>query len=130
MGAQPVGLNLTPPPALTLMGAPIHDVTTAEVVTLLAQWIADGEPRQLATINPEFLMRARRDAQFRATLQNVALCVPDGIGILWAARLRGRKLRERVAGSDLVPRLAADAARRSSQEIAAPSAPGGLGGET
>jgi len=104
-------LNLTPP-ALTLMGVPIHDVTTVEVVTLLAQWIADGEPRQLATINPEFLMRARRDAQFRAILQNVALCVPDGIGILWAARLRGRRLRERVAGSDLVPRLAAEAAQR------------------
>ena len=93
------------------MGAPVHDVTMAETLAFIARWIDAGGAHQIATVNPEFLMKARCDAEFRATLQRAALCIPDGIGILWAARVRGAELRERVAGSDLVPLLAAEAAQ-------------------
>lgn len=98
-----------PRTALALMGVPIHDVTMDETVNWVGRWITQGGPAQIATANPEFLMRARRDSSFATTLRRAALCVPDGIGILWAARLRGIRLRERVAGSDLVPRLAQEA---------------------
>ncbi|MBN1876057.1 MAG: WecB/TagA/CpsF family glycosyltransferase [Anaerolineae bacterium] len=98
--------------ALTLMEVPIHDVTMEEAISYTRQWIAEKSGfYQVATVNPEFLMAARKHGAFRATLQKAALCVPDGIGVLAAARLRGTHLRERVAGSDLVPRLAAEAAR-------------------
>ncbi len=106
------------------MGVPIHDVTLEETVTLVGRWIAEGGPHQIATVNPEFLMKARRDAAFRATLQRAALCVPDGIGVLWAARLRGIRLRERVAGSDLVPCLSAAAARQGWRVFYLGAAPG------
>jgi len=106
------------------MGVPIHNVTTEEVVTLIAQWIEEKTPHQIATVNPEFLMRARWDTAFRATLQQVSLCVPDGIGILWAAKMRRRLLRERVAGSDLVPRLTAEAAQRGWRVYFLGAAPG------
>ncbi|MFN2109057.1 MAG: WecB/TagA/CpsF family glycosyltransferase [Anaerolineae bacterium] len=111
-------------PACTLMGAPIHDVTMAETLALIAQWIDAGGVHQIATVNPEFLMKARRDQNFRATLQRAALCIPDGIGVLWAARLRGKKLRERVAGSDLVPRLTAEAAQHGWRIFYLGAAPG------
>ncbi|MGC9396461.1 MAG: WecB/TagA/CpsF family glycosyltransferase, partial [Anaerolineae bacterium] len=83
-----------------------------------------GGTYQIATVNPEFLMKARHDPNFRATLQRVALCIPDGIGVVWAARLRGKKLRERVAGSDLVPRLAAEATRHGWRIFYLGAAPG------
>lgn len=69
-------------------------------------------------------MKARQDSDFRATLQRVALCVPDGIGVLWAAKMHGKKLRERVAGSDLVPQLAAEAAQRGWHIFYLGAAPG------
>jgi N-acetylglucosaminyldiphosphoundecaprenol N-acetyl-beta-D-mannosaminyltransferase len=106
------------------MGAPVHDVTMAETLALVAQWIDAGGTHQIATVNPEFLMKARRDPNFRATLQRVALCIPDGIGVLWATRLRGKKLRERVAGSDLVPRLAAEAVQHGWRTFYLGAAPG------
>jgi N-acetylglucosaminyldiphosphoundecaprenol N-acetyl-beta-D-mannosaminyltransferase len=106
------------------MGAPIHDVTMAETLALIAQWIDAGGTHQIATVNPEFLMKARHDPNFRATLQRAALCIPDGIGVLWAARLRGKKLRERVAGSDLVPRLTAEAAQHGWRIFYLGAAPG------
>ncbi len=112
------------PAVVTLMGVPVHDVTTDETLAFVAQWIAEGGAHQIATVNPEFLMKARSDAPFRATLQRAALCIPDGIGVLWAARLRGKRLRERVAGSDLVPQLSAEAARQGWRIFYLGAAPG------
>ena len=110
--------------ALRLMGVPIHDVTMSETLAWIGRWIDMGGPHQIATVNPEFLMRARDDGDFRATLARAALCIPDGIGILLAARLRGDPLRERVAGSDLVPRLAAVAATQGWRLFFLGAAPG------
>jgi N-acetylglucosaminyldiphosphoundecaprenol N-acetyl-beta-D-mannosaminyltransferase len=109
LGAQS---HLTPPcVGCTIFQVPIHNVTLEETVRYISQWIELGQIAQIATVNPEFLVRSREDQQFRAVLQRTALCIPDGIGVLWAARWQGNRLRERVAGSDLVPRLAEEAAK-------------------
>ncbi len=73
---------------------------------------ASGRCRQLVTVNPEFVMRAREDSEFAAILEEADLCLADGIGVVWAARRAGCTLRERVTGSDLLPLLAAECARR------------------
>lgn len=106
------------------MGVPIHDVTMDETVAWIDHWITTGGLYQVATVNPEFLMKARRNPGFQAVLRQAALCIPDGIGILWAAWLRGKRLRERVAGSDLVPRVAAEAASRGWRLFLLGAAPG------
>jgi N-acetylglucosaminyldiphosphoundecaprenol N-acetyl-beta-D-mannosaminyltransferase len=90
---------------------PIHDVTYEETVAHVTHWINQEQVAQIATVNPEFLVRSIRDSEFRAALQKAALCIPDGIGVLWAARWQGEKLRERVAGSDLLPLLTEQAAK-------------------
>ena len=48
-----------------------------------------GRARLVATVNPEFVMRARADEAFRRTLEEAALCVPDGDGVVWAMRRQG-----------------------------------------
>jgi N-acetylglucosaminyldiphosphoundecaprenol N-acetyl-beta-D-mannosaminyltransferase len=73
---------------------------------------AGGPTRLVATVNPEFVMRARDDAAFRRVLDSAALCLADGIGVVWAMRREGCASQQRVAGSDLLPRLAELCARR------------------
>lgn len=73
---------------------------------------ARGPTRLVATVNPEFVMRARGDAAFRRVLDSAALCLADGIGVVWAMRRQGCREQQRVAGSDLLPRLAELCARR------------------
>jgi N-acetylglucosaminyldiphosphoundecaprenol N-acetyl-beta-D-mannosaminyltransferase len=65
-----------------------------------------GVTRLVATVNPEFVMQARRDAAFRAALDRAALAVADGFGVVWALRRQGCAQREPVTGIDLVTRLA------------------------
>jgi N-acetylglucosaminyldiphosphoundecaprenol N-acetyl-beta-D-mannosaminyltransferase len=117
-------VNANPSIACTLMGVPIHQVTVASTIDLVARWIERGGAHQIATVNPEFLMKARRSRRFRAALRRVDLCIPDGIGVLWASKLRGCPLPERVTGSDLVPRLSEEAARRGWRVFYLGAAPG------
>lgn len=63
------------------------------------------------TLNPEIAMACQQDTRLQRVLGAADLVVPDGVGILWAARWRGQRLPERVTGIDLAERLAARAAQ-------------------
>ncbi len=110
--------------ALRILGVRIDDVTMAEAVALADAFVQSGVPHQIATVNVEFIMTARRNALFRQTLEQAALCVPDSVGVLWAARLLGHPLRGQVAGADLVWELAALAAARGYRLFLLGGAPG------
>ena len=69
-------------------------------------------------------MAARRDPRFRAVLRRAALNIPDGIGLLLAARLLGGRFRQHVRGTDLVERLARRAAARGHRWYLLGAAPG------
>jgi N-acetylglucosaminyldiphosphoundecaprenol N-acetyl-beta-D-mannosaminyltransferase len=104
---------MTPISSVSILGVRVDAVTMPQTLA----WIADAvgaaadaparrRPRQICTANPEFIMTARRDPEFRAVLNAADLVLPDGVGLLWAARWQGRRMPERVAGSDLIYRLA------------------------
>jgi N-acetylglucosaminyldiphosphoundecaprenol N-acetyl-beta-D-mannosaminyltransferase len=97
---------------LSLLGVRIDDVTLTEAVERVGYWVRDGQSAQIATVNPEFVMRARHDAAFCDALARSRLNVPDGVGIMWAARHLGQPLRERVTGVALTDALCARAAER------------------
>lgn len=89
-----------------ILGVDIDDVTMDETIALLTAMAESGRPNHVLTVNPEFVMIAERDREFRAVIQAADLCVPDGIGIILASALLGRRLRERVTGVDTVLRMA------------------------
>ena len=111
-------------PAVRILGVRVDDVTTAETLALFRRYIAEGAPRQVVTINPEFVMAARRDPAFREVLAAADLALPDGQGLLWTARLHGHRLRERVCGSDVVPAAATMAAEEGYRLFLLGAAPG------
>ena len=98
---------------IKLLGVPVDALTYDDWLSHIDRWIADGAgARQVCTVNPEFIMTARGDPIFRVILQRAALCVPDGVGLLWACRRIGFPLPQRVTGSDGVPIIARAAADR------------------
>src|SRR6266536_1938645 len=98
--------------SVDILGVRVDDVTYAEALGTLRQAIDARVPHVVTTPNPEFVMLARRDKAFQAVLNRAALNIPDGIGLVLAARLAGGRLRAHVQGTDLVLRLAADSAAR------------------
>lgn len=93
-------------PIVSILGVRLHAVTTAQTLAWLETAVSAHIPRQICTANPEFVMAAQRDPAFHEVLNTADLVLPDGVGLLWAARWRKRQLPERVAGSDLVYRIA------------------------
>ncbi|QQE74190.1 WecB/TagA/CpsF family glycosyltransferase [Brevibacillus composti] len=80
----------------------------AETVTYLAERIRDGKQTHVVTANPEIVMLAREHQGFRAVLDQ-AYVVPDGIGIVYAAKWTGQPITERVTGVELLEALMAAA---------------------
>ena len=112
------------PAAAHILGVRVDDVTLGESLAWADHAIADGAPRQIATVNVEFIMAARRDDAFRRALAASALCVPDSVGVIWAAQMMGRPLRQRVPGVDLAQGLARLAAERGHGLYLLGAAPG------
>jgi N-acetylglucosaminyldiphosphoundecaprenol N-acetyl-beta-D-mannosaminyltransferase len=56
--------------------------------------------RQVVTVNTEFVMMAQRDSTFRQCINEAALVVADGMGIVWATRYLGTPAPERITGTD------------------------------
>ena len=98
---------------LSVLGVPVDAITYASWLGEIDRWIREGgSARHVCTVNPEFIMIAQKDPIFFAILQRAAICVPDGVGLLWASRHLGAPLPERVTGSDGVPYIARHAAER------------------
>jgi N-acetylglucosaminyldiphosphoundecaprenol N-acetyl-beta-D-mannosaminyltransferase len=110
--------------SIRILGIRVDCVSTAEVLSAMESWVAARRPHQVATLNPEFVMAAQRNAEFRVTLNDVALALPDGVGLLWAARMLGHPLKERVTGSDTVPQIARLSAQRGYRLYLLGAAPG------
>jgi N-acetylglucosaminyldiphosphoundecaprenol N-acetyl-beta-D-mannosaminyltransferase len=98
--------------SLFLLGVRVDTVTFDEVLSRIETFIAEDRPHQLVTVNPEFVMSAQTDAEFRHIINTSALALPDGTGVWWASRRAGQPLPERIPGVDLVERLAALSAQR------------------
>jgi N-acetylglucosaminyldiphosphoundecaprenol N-acetyl-beta-D-mannosaminyltransferase len=60
-----------------------------------------GERFRIATVNPEYLLEAKRNRRFHESLRRADLALVDGFGIVLMARLFGQKL-ERYPGADLL----------------------------
>jgi N-acetylglucosaminyldiphosphoundecaprenol N-acetyl-beta-D-mannosaminyltransferase len=89
-----------------ILGVRVDDVTSAETLQAMECMVAEGGTHQVVTVNPEFVMVAQHDPEFYVTINESDLSLPDGMGLVWASRILGQPLRERVAGSDMVPLIA------------------------
>ena len=92
------------------MGCPLDAVSMAETVELVSDAIAARRPFVHASLNASKILAARRIPELRVALERCSLVTADGQGVVWAARLLGHPVAERVAGIDLMQQLLARAA--------------------
>jgi N-acetylglucosaminyldiphosphoundecaprenol N-acetyl-beta-D-mannosaminyltransferase len=95
-----------------LLGIPIHRTSAADCVAHVLDELDAGRGGMLVTPNLDHLRRLVGEAEFRALYAGAQRVVADGMVLVWAARLQGTPLPERVAGSDLIWSLTRGAAGR------------------
>jgi N-acetylglucosaminyldiphosphoundecaprenol N-acetyl-beta-D-mannosaminyltransferase len=90
----------------------VDRITLEEAVRRCEAFIEDGRPRQLAVVNAAKLVKMDADPELAGIVRGADLVLADGVSVVWAARLLGRPLPERVTGIDLMERLVGRAADR------------------
>ncbi|MGN7469295.1 WecB/TagA/CpsF family glycosyltransferase [Brevibacillus sp. SAFN-007a] len=95
----------------TILGVPFSTRGFRENVTYIAERIENGQKTHVVTANPEIVMLARTDRAFQSIVEQ-AYVVPDGIGIVYAAKWTNQPIRERVTGVELLEALMAEANKR------------------
>jgi N-acetylglucosaminyldiphosphoundecaprenol N-acetyl-beta-D-mannosaminyltransferase len=105
---------LPKPPRFILDRAPIDRISMAYAATWVVHALKhrlSHSPLLIMGPNAHLVTLAARDTRFAEALQAAHLCVPDGISVVFASRLLGQPIPERVTGGDLMERLCAEAAR-------------------
>ena len=95
-----------------MLGCGIDAVDLSGAVEAIEERIAQREPCQHVAINAAKLVRLQRDSQLREVIAGCELVTADGQAVVWAGRVLGRPLPERVAGIDLMDALARRASDR------------------
>ena len=88
-----------------VLGVAFDNVTLDEAVERALALMEEDGPHLAATPNPEIVQRAGKDPEFAAVLAGAGLVIPDGIGVIYAAKILGRPLKERVPGIDFASAL-------------------------
>lgn len=88
-----------------IMGVRFHAVTLNEAVDYAMNRIHRKKKGYIVTPNPEIVYLTLDDPAFRSLVNGAALVLPDGIGIIYAARILGRALYGRVTGIDFADLL-------------------------
>jgi N-acetylglucosaminyldiphosphoundecaprenol N-acetyl-beta-D-mannosaminyltransferase len=96
---------------VVLLGIPFDNLDMDATVLRIKDFILSGQPHYVATANVNFVAKAMYDEEFQEIVRLADIITADGMPLVWASRLIGHPLRERVTGSDLVPKLVSLAAR-------------------
>ncbi|MEW6221241.1 MAG: WecB/TagA/CpsF family glycosyltransferase [Thermodesulfobacteriota bacterium] len=91
--------------SIMLFGCRIDVLTMDETIQHVDEIVRARQPRQHVVVNVAKLVAMSRDPELRAVVNGCHMVNADGMPVVWASRLLGRPLPERVAGVDLFQRL-------------------------
>ena len=115
---------------LNILGARIDESPLAESARRCALFLRQkslaegGRLYHVLTVNPEFVMTARRDQEFAAIIEQCDLATPDGSGIILASLILGQRLSGRTTGVALADQLVKLAAEKGYRVFLLGAAPG------
>ena len=94
------------------MGCAVDNLDMEETLGVVEGFIRSGRPHQHVVINVDKIVKASRDPALRQIINDCDLINADGMPVVWASRLLGKPLKERVTGVDLFEALMARAAEK------------------
>ncbi len=91
--------------SISIMGVRIDNVTMEEVVDIVEKKLEKKEKYIIYTPNTEIVMMCQDDDEFLKYMNQSDINIPDGIGLIYASKIKNMPLKEKVAGFDLSMKL-------------------------
>ena len=96
-----------------LLGVGFNKLTIKEVLEFIKKGLEKKEKKYyIVTPNPEILVIAHDNHNYKKVLNEAKLALPDGIGIMIAAKLLSKDLKERIPGVDLVESICKEVSKQ------------------
>lgn len=96
----------------TILGVKIDSLTFNEVLAKAAVLVEMKKPSQIVTVNPEFVLEAQKDPNFKKIINSAEIATPDGFGLMAAGWYLSQRFEQRITGVDLTWALCRLAASR------------------
>lgn len=90
------------PGPIQILNTSICPLTQAQCVDSIMKALQQGRGGWVVTPNLDHVRRSATDSTYAHAIREAELRVADGMPLIWASRLQGTPLPERVAGSDLI----------------------------
>ncbi len=87
---------------VNILGVPFVNVSPEGAVDKICEYLNSDGKHIVFTPNPEMVMLAQKDSGFNEILNKSDMNIPDGIGIIYASKIKGHPIKQRVAGYDTV----------------------------
>ena len=97
---EPQTLWRNRPLKTNILDIQFDNLTREEARQAGAELLRSSDFHYAVTPNPEFILTADKDLEFQKILNQADLVLPDGIGVVYSAKILGTPLKERVAGFD------------------------------
>ncbi|MFD2672711.1 WecB/TagA/CpsF family glycosyltransferase [Marinicrinis sediminis] len=98
--------------SIQLFGVTFQNYTFSDLLAFMDKQIQAGDSAYVVTCNVDHLMKLRDNEAFQQAYEGAAVIVADGMPVIWASRLLGKPLRQKVSGSDLFNQLGSSIADR------------------
>lgn len=96
-----------------LLGVGFNNLTETEVLEYIVKNLQKQRKKYyIVTPNPELLVIANNDKDYKKVLNGAELALPDGIGIILGSQLLGKPLKQRITGVDFMEMLCKEVSKR------------------
>ncbi|RJR32155.1 WecB/TagA/CpsF family glycosyltransferase [Candidatus Parcubacteria bacterium] len=90
---------MTPILMVTILGVKIDNISKSECLNKIREFLQSQNQHYIVTPNPEFLVAAQKDNEFKKILNDADLSIADGVGLKFGSFF---KIKHRITGADLM----------------------------
>lgn len=90
---------------VNILEVQVDEISEQNLLQQILDFVASEEKHYIVTPNPEIILKANKDAELKKILNFADIAIPDGFGVICAAKFLGKPLKTRITGIDLVVKL-------------------------
>lgn len=109
---------------VNIFGIGFDKVTIAQTISILDRSVCTAQRLFIQTVNVDHIALMRKDALFKKIVHSADIITCDGMPIIWASKLMGNPLPERVTGADLTTEICKYSSRKNFNIFILGAAPG------
>ena len=90
----------------------IDNITMEDTIQMIDEYMADGKYHYIVTPNVDHIVKLEKDVEFQAVYRDADLILTDGMPLIWISKFMKNKIKEKISGSDLFPKVCKLAANK------------------